>query len=661
MIAFGFVLALVAWSAIVGLWVLNRLGSASEHRWDGLAQAIPIGLGVLALATLLLGETGLLNRAGLIAIFAIGLIVCRRTFIAPIDRSPCLPRPTAHSMNRERNWFALGLGAMLAVTALGTLLTAQTPVTDGDALCYHLQVPKVFLEQHSALFDPDLHETVYPLVTEMLYAVALAFQGPVSCRLVQWLLGLVFALNVTALARPSLGPRAWWAGAIAMLVPAVSNGMSAALNDVALAAFGTAAMVAWVRYLDRRSIRSAIVVGLLLGFALGVKYPALVLAALLILATAVSPFTAAILKQSLSLGRSRLQGVSALLSRPGLGSHQDSPPASIRFATMAHTLVIGLTAILVGGGWYLRAYVHTGNPVYPFFRQFFGGAGLDVVLDPIKRPMSVNVWNLLTALVPLTLEPDRFDSFSHQFGPLFLLFLPALCLERAPRRVWGIAAIGYAFLALCLTQRQSMRFLLIAIGPLSVAVAWLARRWYARRTVPARILLGLLVLSLGFETSLALARVKHGLGVVLGRETADRYLTRREPTYRVGRWIGENLPADARIVGQEHRGFYIPRPYTMELAHRRRTGLGSAKESPQVIVNHLRAEGFTHLLLCPPVPETAVEFDPTLGKLLDPWLAHESPVYREEVTDPDGVMRRYAIYRLDPVRLAEHRDGRTHR
>ncbi len=40
------------------------------------------------------------------------------------------------------------------------------------------------------------------------------------------------------------------------------------------------------------------------------------------------------------------------------------------------------TAAAVGGCWYLRAYVHTGNPVYPFFRHVFGGAGLDEVLDP---------------------------------------------------------------------------------------------------------------------------------------------------------------------------------------------------------------------------------------------------------------------------------------
>ena len=92
--------------------------------------------------------------------------------------------------------------------------------------------------------------------------------------------------------------------------------------------------------------------------------------------------------------------------------------------------------LAVGSPWYLRALWYTGNPVYPFFRHVFGGAGLDEVLDPIKRPMAVTVVNLLTALGPLSLQPDRFDSFSHQFGPVFLLFLPALLLERPRAACW---------------------------------------------------------------------------------------------------------------------------------------------------------------------------------------------------------------------------------
>ena len=164
----------------------------------------------------------------------------------------------------------------LVVTLVGTLVTALAPVTDGDALCYHLQVPKIFLEQQKVAFEPDLHETIYPLVTEMLYVVALAFRGPVACRLVQWLLGVSVALSVAALARPILGKNARWAATITLLVPAISNGMGAPLNDVALAAFGNAALLAWCRWRDRPRVGSAVLAGALAGLALGVKYPALV-------------------------------------------------------------------------------------------------------------------------------------------------------------------------------------------------------------------------------------------------------------------------------------------------------------------------------------------------------------------------------------------------
>ena len=165
---------------------------------------------------------------------------------------------------------------------------------------------------------------------------------------------------------------------------------------MALAAFGNAAIFAWTRWLDRPSMRAALLTGVLAGLAIGVKYPALVLAGLL--------------------------GLGILAA--GRGGWKPR----VRDAA-----IFGLAALVAGGAWYARAYVHTGNPVYPFFRQVFGGSGIDEVLDPIKRPLAVTFWNMATALGPLTLQPDRFDSFSHQLGPAFLLFLPAILWMRPPR------------------------------------------------------------------------------------------------------------------------------------------------------------------------------------------------------------------------------------
>jgi Dolichyl-phosphate-mannose-protein mannosyltransferase len=646
----GFLILLAIIAAGLGFRLLGWLRATPDHPLDAWALAVPLGLGVLALVVLGFAEVGALTPWAIGGLLVIGIVLGGKGGI----KGTLAIRPRWSS----GDGVSVAFDVLLGLTLLGTLLTSLAPVTDGDALCYHLQVPKVFLAQRSAVFEPDLHETIYPLVTEALYAVGLGLRGPVSCRLIQWLLGLAFAANVAAIARAVLGDRARWAGTIALLVPAVSNGMGAPLNDVALAAFGNAAIHAWIRWRDQPSWRSAVLAGALLGLAIGVKYPALVLGGLLEIGF-LAKGRRVLSASPLPLGEGPGVRVAASPVVHDEGSIADRPtchdphPGPLpggeggRRSAIVHALIFGLVALIVGGGWYLRAYIHTGNPVYPFFRQVFGGSGIDEVLDPIKRPMAVTPFNILTALGPLTLQPDRFDSFSHQFGPMFLLFLPGLLWMRPPRRILGVVALGYAFLALCLTQRQSMRFVLIAIGPLSVGVAWLASAWWDRRSVPGRLLIGLLLAALMFETTLAIARARHGLNVVLGRESAESFLARREPTFTVGRWMGANLPEDARVVGQDHRGFYLPRPYSMELAHRRRTGLGQNGESAGEVVEGLKAAGFTHVMLCPPVPENAVEFDPTLGRLLAPWLAQGRPIYREDLGDADGVIRRYAIYALD--------------
>ncbi|MEO6811273.1 MAG: 4-amino-4-deoxy-L-arabinose transferase [Isosphaeraceae bacterium] len=618
MIDLGFVLLLMAWSAGVGLRIIARFAPAPEHPTDALALSVPLGLGTLALAALVLGELGMLTSTAIGVVLIVGGVIGGKAAYEIIKRS----FHTLITQSRPQGFLDWAFDLSLLATLIGTLLTSLIPVTDGDALCYHLQVPKLFLARQGMFFDPDLHETAYPLVTEMLYAVALALRGPVACRLVQWGLGLAFGAGVTALARPVLGRRARWGGTIALLVPAVSNGMGAPLNDVALASFGVATLLAWVRWADRPTLGAAALAGVLGGLALGVKYPALVWVGLL----GMSMVIPLCFNNNIKSGSCNFK---LILMR--------TIPAVLTFAA---------AAVLVGGCWYLRTYSYTGNPVYPFFRHTFGGSGIDEVLDPIKRPLPLSTFNLVTALGPLTLQPDRFDSFSHQFGPAFLLFLPAALFLRPPRRVLGLSALGFAFLTICLTRRQSMRFVLIAVGPMAVAVAWLALTCWERRGAAGRALIALMVVMLGFEASLSLARGRHGLSVVLGRESAEAYLMRREPTYRVGQWVDKHLPGSARLMGQDHRGFYIPRPYTMELAHRRRTGLGTFGESPQQIVDHLRREGYTHLMLCPPVPETAVEFDPTLSIHLAPWLKTRRPLFSEPITDGDGVLRHYAIYDL---------------
>jgi Protein of unknown function (DUF1420) len=599
----------------LGRQILGWLHALPEHPVDGLSMSLPIGLGILSLATFAIGQLGWLNPIGLAA-----LLIVSATLGWHARGFGWTSSSLTSGMRSIR--FSL-FHIFLLATLTSTFICALAPVTDGDALCYHLQVPKIWLAAGAPTYEPDLHESVYPALVETLYALGLAFASPVSCRLIQWTLGLCFAGLVTAVARPHLGGRAHWAGLIALLTPAITNGMAAPLNDVALATYGMAALYALTRWLDQPTIRRTVLVGFCCGLAIGVKYPALVWSSLIGLI---------MLGSSGATGRLQL----GFLAR----------------ARLARISLFAALLIATGGCWYLRAYNSTGNPVHPFFKHTFGGAGLDVVLDPIKRPLEVSPFNLMTALVPMTLQPDRFDSFSHQFGPAYLLFLPAFLLSRPSRRLTSIVGLGYLFLVVCLTQRQSMRFVLIAVGPMAIGVASVASQWFDRREITPRLLIATLVLVLGFQLALAASRTRHVVSVALGIESREHYLHRREPTYQVGRWVAENLSSNAHIIGQDHRGYYFPCSYTMELAHRRRTGLGLNHESASQIVSTLRSRGFTHLLMCPPTSESAVEFDPELGRLLDQWLADRSPLYSKPCLDQDGVTRCYAIYDLAPLAIA---------
>ena len=112
------------------------------------------------------------------------------------------------------------------------------------------------------------------------------------------------------------------------------------------------------------------------------------------------------------------------------------------------------------------------------------------------------------------------------------------------------------------------------------------------------------------------------------------------------------MPENARLIGQDHRGFYWPRPFTMEKAHRRRTGILHKKLAEAQVVGHLAKQGFTHLVMAEPDPIDAVEFDPDLSNYLENWLSSHKPILDRVLHEPDGYNRRYRIYVLENANLS---------
>jgi len=499
------------------------------------------------------------------------------------------------------------------------------PVIDGDALCYHLEVARRMVRQDTVSFDPDLHETAYPLLVESLQAVALKCRGPVSTRAVSFWFGIALAFGSTCLAGSIVkGPARYLAAGLVLITPVVHCGMISPLNDIALAALCTGSLAAWLATESDgiRFWRRFALAGAFCGFASGVKFPGIVWLAV-------------------------MGGYLIAISLP-------IEPGRLRFDRITFTrnvAIFSACAVVCGGFWYVRAAILTGNPVHPYFRHTFGGHGLDEVLEDARKPILGHFINIATAPIVMALAPSRFDSFSHQSGPLFLALIPLGFLRTTSARWKSFVFLGWVLMALCLTQRQSPRFFVTTFALWSAAgaatISGLIRSFDfpdRRPRIAAGFAAGCFCLLCASIGSFDLARVRVGGMILAGQISPHVWLESNEPTAKLRSWVSMNLPEDARLVGQDHRGYYWPRRFTMEKAHRRRTGLLNSEKSPDEIIGQLRSAGFTHLVMAEPDPVDAVEFDTDLSIALAPWIVGRMPLIDVTLPEIDGYVRRYRIF-----------------
>lgn len=581
-----------------------------------------LGFVAATLLLALLGTAGLLYRSAIVgatlcaALYGL-LIVGRRihAFVALRRVSPSAESAGVPRSNPPQ-WLVwlLTSAAIIAVTA--SFLGSLAPPTAGDALCYHLELPKRFLQEGRIDFRPDDDNITYPLVAEMGFLWALAFDAPAAAATVQWAFGLLLAGAAYLLALPYLGS-AWsrLAAAVVLLAPGVNNQMTAPLNDLVLAACCALSLAAFDRARKEPSRGNFLLVGLLLGGALGVKYTAMIFAIALAAAWIRTVVDDAIQRRAL-----------------------------LRGACLAATV-----AAAVGGLWYVRSAVYRGDPLYPFLSAHATTNGPSTFPET-KTPLGRGPLAVVTAPWAMTMTPERFGGRSHQLGPLFLMFVPAAIAIGALRSFKGLATATLLYVLCCVMLRQNVRFLLPVVPVLAVFAVACWRQMMSWPRVPQVIACGAVAAVVLFQTIIPAARLRHTLAVVSGRQTSDEYLAEREPTYVAAAWINDHLPDDSRILSQEHRAFYVDPPVTRENIFRRRTHY-ELSQPGGAWAETLRREGFTHLLTAEGEGSHGPAYDATLSRLVDAALAADGKSAPQFVNqwrhrDDDGVERRYRLFAL---------------
>ncbi len=598
----------------LGRPVVRRLRCEERDLFAGSVWSVAIGFVLAGIVLLTLGLVGWLYRP------LIGVLTLTAAFWALHEvRLAWLERDAGANDAfgiRPPLWLLAGMGLLCAATVAAALLGALAPATDGDALCYHLELPKLFLERH-ALYCPDFNDNAtLPLLVELWYLWAMVLDGAVAAQLVHAALGLLLAAAAVLVAEVILGRGwGWLAGGVVLLLPGIGNQMAAALNDAALAAFTTLAVAAWLRSLsDEENRRWVLLAGMFLGAAMSIKYTALLFACAMSVAWLVM------------LVRQRARRTWHLQS----------------------AAVMIVLAASIAGPWYVRAAWHRGNPVYPFFSQHLGDAAPEV-LPKRKTPLGWDAVSLASVPWELTMHSERFGGRGHQLGPLFLLVLPGLLVVRRLHGLGLLLTIAACYTLLWYALRQNIRFLYPIAPLLAAATVWF---WMELRRFPTLprwtaccVFAG--VAALGAAT--AANRTWSRLEVSLGLQTRDDYLLEHEPTYSAALVANRLRQPGEQILSQDYRTFYFDAPVTREAVFRRVTQYDRDLEHPAHLGERLRTWGFSHVLLAE-ATGSGIRYNSRLSKLVTAARAEDPRAWLEladyEFRDTDGALRRYRLISL---------------
>ena len=347
---------------------------------------------------------------------------------------------------RKPNGFAvvtLAVAPFLVLMALGSTV----PTTEFDAREYHLEGPKEWFLAGRVERLPHNVYTQMPAGTEMITLLCMTLCG-------DWRVGALAgqatlagfvplaALAAGCVARRLFGTGAGWFAAAAFLTSPWAVRLAVhPYAEGALCAYGTLALLAVtiaVRRRRQRSIRPALLAGLLAGAAFGCKYPAL----LLIAAPA---------------------GLALLIACP------------VRRWLKLATFACGFAA--PASPWLLKNLLETGNPVFPLLWDLLGGTGWDAATNA----------RWAAAHAPPDWSPARWP---HWFGQplgldlyhtsLVVAFAPLAALAR-PRRAGRLAAALGGLIALWYVATHRIDRFWIPLLPAGCVLAGAGLRWATRR------------------------------------------------------------------------------------------------------------------------------------------------------------------------------------
>lgn len=473
---------------------------------------------------------------------------------------------------RGKVWEGLGVrkpeGAGLAfVGGVAVLLTfplvavlAPSTVMDWDSIAYHLAVPKMWIQDGVTLPYAWEHHSFFPAGMDGLFLPGLMWGGQAGAKAFMWVALLLSLILVFGIGRRVWGEtQAWWGPLVLAGSPVVLWESGTAYIDVPHGVF----CAAGVWYLgetvwrcsewfdgaeDSGSADGFLPIGaIMLGLGMGTKYTGIqvVLAAAVVFV------------------------VGRLVVKKG------SLIAPLARQVVAATVII----LVLGGGWYVRNFVVSGNAVYPFFhslmpseswddwraaiyrdeQQTFGVGRTETGRDPVQIGHGILGLGYQPGRFtnPRQTEGGGFPSGSVGVACLVVLLGAAVSGRMGVREKTVLGWVGLMFLMWFFLSQQS-RYMTYLVAAGALLLPALMVRWRPVGVLAA----GVAVLQAGYSGWMLYAtQTESQLQVVSGKVGEAEYLAATTPFTRVAGDLNGDDSVTRVALFDEVFGFYLDKEY----------------------------------------------------------------------------------------------------
>lgn len=593
----------------VGAGLISRLLPFGISRIETLTLALGLGTVIVAYGILTLGFLGWLHRTALYIwlgfCYAVGFVELSRLFkrdrfVTPFPETP--PELTII----ERIWGLL----LVLLNSLAMLLCLVPPTlqTEWDSLSYHLAIPKLYWMEGRIHYIAFSHHAQFPMTAHMLYLLGLGLTNLMStsvAKLFHWLFFLLCQLTLlcwgTAVKQRSLR-FGFFAATFFASMPIAFFEATTAYVDLALTAYGLLCLFAVSRFHSQPDGRWLIAAGIFSGAAAGTKYTGL-----------------------LFIGLFVFSGIWAI--------------RRTREPRWSHLTSGILIALLVASPWYVKNWLWTGNPVFPFAYSVFGGRNWTKEMAQVYTISNRefgggrDILTLIAMPFNLTLNEIRFGQCARKWlgsckergeckmqwkcGKFDNQDLPVLGIGVMPLAVAPVAilvcateglpfAVSVSILAMLswfiwwFVEAQYLRYLLPALGCLAVLMGW-----GASRLVRLSVLTGIftrVTISVGLAYASIVALWQSialtPLPVAVGLVSAEEFLRTVEPTYRIAEFVNHALPRSAVIATYGFPlGYYFDRRYFWADSGHNRLIRYEKLRSVDDLISEWRRMGVTHIVV----------------------------------------------------------------